>query len=242
MTAVSYILGALAGYLIGGINPAYLIGRIKGFDIRKRGSGNAGASNAVITMGAAVGVFSALFDIFKAFLSVYLAGAVLFPRLPSAPGLRADWLCAVVGCACILGHVFPVYMKFRGGKGLACIAGVILAFDWRVFLIMLGAEAVLLFLTRYICTVPITVSVAFPIVYGVMRADAVGAAVYAVASLVILWRHVENIRRILKGTELKISYLWKKKESVEALKEHLAENTGSVPDENGDEVPESLLK
>ena len=86
MAAVSYVLGALAGYLVGGINPSYLIGKIKGFDIRRRGSGNAGASNVAISIGVAAGIACALFDIFKAFFAVFLTEHVIFPHLPEAAG------------------------------------------------------------------------------------------------------------------------------------------------------------
>lgn len=242
MAAVSYVLGALAGYLVGGINPSYLIGKIKGFDIRRRGSGNAGASNVAISIGVAAGIACALFDIFKAFFAVFLTEHVIFPHLPEAAGLRGNWLAATVGSSCILGHVFPPLMGFRGGKGLACLGGMILAFDWRVFLIMLGVAVVLVAACKYICIVPICAAVAFPILYGVLRADPVGALIYAVASVVILCKHLVNIRRICKGTELKISSMWKREEAIDTLKEHLKENTGEVPEEDGGEVPDYLTK
>lgn len=230
VTAVIYILGALAGYLIGGINPSYLIARMKGFDIRKAGSGNAGASNAVITMGVKVGVFSALFDILKAFGSVKLAGAVIFPLLPDLSWLRAEWLAAVVGIGCVLGHVFPVFMKFRGGKGLACMGGIILAFDSWVFLIMLGALIVLVLITNYICAAPIAIALSFPVIYGVIRGDWIGAVIYAVVSPVLLLKHLENVKRIFRGTELKFSYLWKKQEAMDQVKEHLDRDAAGAAD------------
>ena len=90
---MAIVISALFGYLIGGINPAYLIAKYKGFDIRKRGSGNAGASNAVITMGKKVGAISAILDIFKAYLAVTIAG-FLFPNVSLAK--------VVMGISCIL--------------------------------------------------------------------------------------------------------------------------------------------
>ena len=151
---MSSFLCILIGYGVGMINPSYLIARARGFDIRKSGSGNAGASNAVITMGKGVGIFSALFDIFKAFFVTVCAGA-LFP----------ETICAreLAGCACILGHIFPAVMGFRGGKGLACLGGLILALDWRLFLILLAGEMLLAFAVDYICVVPMTAAVIFPV-------------------------------------------------------------------------------
>lgn len=200
----------LFGYVLGGINPSYIIARFRGFDIRRRGSGNAGASNAVITMGKAVGIFSAVFDILKA-VAAYLCAPLIFKDLALAS--------MVAGVACILGHIFPAYMKFKGGKGLACLGGVILAVDWRLFLIMLVTELVLVLLVDYICIVPITASVLFPILFGLLGDDGTGwlihgengwmaVAVFAVASVGILYRHIENIRRIATGKEMHFSFLW----------------------------------
>ena len=151
------LLCILFGYLIGGINPSYIIGRLRGFDIRKKGSGNAGASNAVIVMGKAIGIGSAIFDILKATAAYWLA-LFIFTDLTYAA--------EIAGVACILGHMFPVYMKFRGGKGLACLGGVLLAMDWRFFLAILATEILLCILVNYICIVPITASIAMPIAYG----------------------------------------------------------------------------
>ena len=97
------------GYLIGTINPSYIIAKLCGFDIREKGSKNAGASNALILFGKITGIGCALFDIAKATLIVWLC-ETLFPELA--------YSFAVTGVACILGHVFPFYMKFKGGKGL----------------------------------------------------------------------------------------------------------------------------
>ena len=124
---------ALIGYFIGCVNPAVAVGRLKGYDPNKSGSGNPGASNTVIMAGTGAGLAVALFDIFKAAAACRLA-AYLFPELRLAA--------PVAGSACILGHIFPFYMKFRGGKGLACMGGLVLAYDWRVFLILLAAEVV----------------------------------------------------------------------------------------------------
>ena len=198
---MEYICCAAVGYFVCGINPAYLLAKIRGFDIRKKGSGNAGASNALMVMGKLVGVLCALLDIAKAALCVRLMQWIFAGK---------TLVFAVTSVACVLGHIYPIYMNFRGGKGLACLGGVILAFDWRVFLIMLAAELVFVLIVDYICFVPITASVIFPLIYGLMRGDAVGAIILCILPIVVLIKHLENIRRILKGNELHFSYLWKK--------------------------------
>lgn len=121
---MSYILAALLGYALGCLSPAYLLARRKGFDIRSTGSQNAGASNAFITMGAKSGVAVGLCDMAKSCAAALLA-AQLFPSLPGAA--------AVAGTAAVLGHIFPFYLKFRGGKGFAPFLGLTLALDWQIF-------------------------------------------------------------------------------------------------------------
>ena len=202
---MKYVLCILIGYAIGAINPSYIIGKIRGIDIRQKGSKNAGASNALILFGKVLGVGCALFDIAKAAFAIWLCGK-LFPELA--------YSFAVTGGACILGHVFPFYMKFRGGKGLACLGGMILAFDWRVFLIMLAAEIVVAIVTDYICFVPLTASAVFPIVYGIMCRDVWGALIIALIFPLMLYKHKENLKRIKQKTEMPFSFLWNKDKAL----------------------------
>ena len=206
---MKYVLCILIGYLIGVINPSYIIAKIRGFDIREKGSKNAGASNALILFGKVLGVACALFDIVKAAFVIWLCGKI-FPEL--------TYSFAVTGVACILGHVFPFYMKFRGGKGLACLGGMILAFDWRVFLIMLAAEIVVAIVTDYICFVPLTASAVFPVVYGIICRDVWGALIIAVILPLMIYKHKENLKRIKQKTEMPFSFLWKKEKAFEKTK------------------------
>ena len=203
---MKYVLCILIGYLIGAINPSYIIAKLRGFDIREKGSKNAGASNALILFGKVLGIGCALFDIAKATFAIWLCGK-LFPEL--------TYSFAVTGVACILGHVFPFYMDFKGGKGLACLGGMILAFDWRVFLIMLAAEIIVAIVTDYICFVPLTASAVFPIVYGIMRQDARGALIISLILPLMIYKHKENLKRIKQKTEMPFSFLWKKEKALE---------------------------
>ena len=219
MGFLKLLVCALIGYLIGTVNPSYIVSRCRGFDIRKKGSGNAGASNAVMVLGKMIGIVCARLDIAKACAAIALT-EVLFPELPHG--------FVVTGAACILGHIFPFYMGFRGGKGLASLGGVILMFQWKIFLIMLALELVLVLITGYICFVPMTASVAFAILYGVMRKDLFGAILLLLVSLVILLKHRENLGRIRQGVEVKIRYLW----NAEKEKERLARNAEKNNKEN----------
>ncbi len=199
----------LLGYLLGSINPSYIIGMLKGFDIRKKGSGNAGASNALIVMGKWVAIFSALFDIAKAWFCYWFADKFL-SFIVAGQNISG----AIAGSACIIGHILPIFMKFKGGKGLACLGGMILAFDTKVFVAMLMVELVIVFIIDYICIVPMTASIIFPAVYSVMTLNWIGGIILFVPGILMFLKHIENIKRIRKGQEAHLSFLWKRNEEI----------------------------
>ncbi len=222
---MEYLYCSLLGYIIGMANPAYYMGKKSGFDIHEKGSGNPGASNATILFGKARGALCALHDIVKACLAIILA-QFLFSDFRHA--------FAVTAAACILGHIFPLYMRFRGGKGFACLGGVILMFDRRVFLIMLAVELVVALVTDYICFVPMTASAIFPIVYGFMTGDMLGSVLLATTGVVIIVRHSENIRRIRNGMEAHISILWNKHSELERIASNAQEDIETVKEHFND--------
>lgn len=203
------VLCGAMGYLLGSINPAYIFGRLCGFDIRRRGSGNAGATNVTLIMGKAAGLLCALLDIFKSFIAYRLAKA-LFPLTVFAGVLS--------GCACILGHIFPVWMGFAGGKGLACIGGLILAYDWKLFLLLLALEIVLALITNYICVMALSICIIFPVSYAVQTGDVTGTLLLAALIPVVYYKHLPNIKRIIEGREARLSWLWNSKAEEDRLK------------------------
>ena len=202
------------GYLIGTANPAYLLGKLYGFDIRERGSGNAGATNAVLIMGKARGALCAFLDIFKAFAAYRIAKA-LFSTLVFA-GVLA-------GVACVLGHIFPVWMNFSGGKGLACMGGVVLGYNWRLFILLLIVEVMIALVTNYICSMALSVSVIFPAVYICQTGDAVGMAILLALVPVIVYKHLPNLRRIRDGQEARVSWLWNTQAEEDRLRENFSQ-------------------
>ncbi len=190
---MNYIFCILIGYLLGSISPSYIISRLKGFDIRTRGSNNAGASNAMITMGWSIAAIVAIVDIAKTLASVYIAGA-LFPQSPYAA--------IVSGVACILGHIFPFYMKFKGGKGLAPYLGLILALDWKFFIITIIGIALITVITDYIVIGTFTTVIAYPLYKYLTHTDIIAVGIILIASIVVIYKHFTNIKRILKGEEI----------------------------------------
>ena len=204
MTA--YVLAALLGYALGCLNPAFLLGKRRGFDIRDTGSRNAGASNALVTMGPKAAAAVGALDMGKACAAALLA-AVLLPGTPAAA--------AVAGAAAVLGHIFPFYMGFRGGKGFAPFLGMTLALDWRFFLALVAAVVVITLITDYIVigTFASIVSVPAYLAFSA-RAERLAALAVAAASVVIFAKHFVNIKRLLTGQEIGLRRAMSKKDRV----------------------------
>ena len=188
-----YPLIALIGYLIGSSNMALYLARLKGVNLQADGgTGNPGASNALILMGWKAGVLVGAHDIGKAVLAVWLAG-VLFPD--------AAYCGVVAGVACVLGHMFPSYTHFRGGKGFAAYLGMTLALNWKFALLLIAAILILLLVTDYIVVGTMTTVLAFP-AYCAATHHVVTALILCVASSAMIWKHRGNIARIADGTEI----------------------------------------
>ena len=202
------LLCILIGYALGNFNPAYVFAKRKGYDARVDGSGNAGASNAFILVGKTAFFVTALFDIMKAFAACRLCRA-LFPSLPLA------W--QIGGVTCVLGHIFPVLLRFHGGKGLACLGGVVLSWNWKIFLILLALAALIAYVTNYLCFVAPTMSLLFPAVYYWKTRFLPGFLILLIPAVPIILKHVENFRRIRAGAEARFSYLWDKQSELERL-------------------------
>lgn len=189
---MGYVIAILTGYLLGSSNMAYYLAKARKADLRGAGSGNLGASNAVVLLGWKAGVLTALHDIGKAVLAVLLA-KWLFPEL--------EHVGAAAGVASVLGHIFPFYLKFKGGKGFASYFGMTLALNWKLALCVGIAIVVVTVVTDYIVCGTVTTIVAVPI-YMFLTSGWVLAAILCIATAVIFYKHRENFPRILNGTEL----------------------------------------
>ena len=209
---INIILGSMIiGYFIGCINLSYIISRLKGFDIRHVGSGNAGASNLVIVIGKKIGLFVAVLDVMKAFMAFRMAQFIF----PDAYAGMISYAGVIAGVGAVIGHVFPFYMGFKGGKGLACYGGTVLAIDYRLFVVLFILALLIAIVTDYICFAPITMSFVVPISVGVIYNTWIPSAIIAVASAVLLYKHRENLSRIRAGEELRFHFLWRRKDESE---------------------------
>lgn len=211
-TILWYICGVLAGYLIGCCNTAAILARIKGFDIRNNGTGNAGASNALVTMGKGAAVCTALTDILKAFLPVFLLRHVI----PVPDG--CVHLSVAVGAAVILGHMYPFWMQFRGGKGFASLLGLSLALDWRLFLIGIGITVVILLTLRYIALATLIFTIVLPAGWFWETRSIPELLILLVPTVCMIQKHMINLRRIKDGTEIKFGEKKKVTEDASARK------------------------
>ncbi|MGL4799043.1 MAG: glycerol-3-phosphate 1-O-acyltransferase PlsY [Cellulosilyticaceae bacterium] len=188
------------GYLLGGIQTAVLYSRLKGMDIREHGSGNAGATNTLRVLGKKAGLLVFLGDVLKAAIAVLIAKA-LFKEHAYVVGLYT-------GIGAILGHSYPMFFKFKGGKGIAVTVGAIYFIDFRVALIASIAFILCAFITRIVSVSSMLLTLSIPIGIMlfhqgqpfVMEATLLGVFIAAFTA----YRHKENIKRLLNGTESKL--------------------------------------
>ena len=190
---MQYFLAIAMGYLLGCSSMAYYIGLLKKKDIRTAGSGNLGASNATVLFGWKAGITVALHDIGKAVLAVFLA-KLLFPE--------QEYVGAAAGVACVLGHIFPCFLKFRGGKGLASYFGMTLALNWKLALIVAAVIILATLVTDFISVGALSSIVVVPVYMGIVTHNLILVAILCVATLVMFVKHWENILRIARGEEI----------------------------------------
>lgn len=193
MTVIRYILVILLSYVLGCSNMALYLSKLRGVDMRKGGSGNLGASNAMILMGWKAGIIVAVHDIGKAVVAVVLAKHF-------CPGLPL--IGAAAGVACVLGHMFPFYLRFRGGKGLASYLGMTIALNWKFALIVLAVVAIVTLITDYIVVGTVTTVILVPTYFGITAGSVLLASILCVATVAIIIKHKENYVRIFNGTEI----------------------------------------
>jgi acyl phosphate:glycerol-3-phosphate acyltransferase len=204
------LLGGIVAYLLGSISSSVWIGRIfYGIDVREQGSGNAGATNTIRVLGIKAGIIVLLMDTFKAWAAVQLA-----PFFVS--GFSVEFLVnykIILGALAVLGHVFPVFTGFRGGKGVASLVGVIIALLPYAFLTILAWFLLVFLTTRYVSLASVSSAIIFPfLVIFVFHEASLSLVILSVVIAVFVpFTHKKNIKRLWKGEELKMSFSRKEK-------------------------------
>lgn len=198
------------GYLIGAFQTGYIYGKLHGIDIREHGSGNAGATNTLRTLGAKAGAITFLGDCLKGILAVFLAAHFFGGNFDGDPRILELY----AGLGAVLGHNFPFYLKFKGGKGIACTAGIVFAVCPQVVPVCLTTFIIVMWLTHYVSLGSILMAALFIVqviefnMFGVLGIPAENILEYnilaTVFGLMAIWRHKANIGRLRAGTESKI--------------------------------------
>ena len=193
-TIMPFAVAILIGYLIGCFNLALIISKIKKVDLRNTGTKNLGASNTFITLGKGLGVLVGACDIFKCTLVVILV-RLIFPE--------TDYLAYITGIACVFGHMFPFYLKFKGGKGFASFLGMSLGIHWKYFIVIGICIILITLITKYIVIATMATVISYPIFLFIHTENWIIVTMVAVLSGIIIIKHYKNLIRIAKGEEFK---------------------------------------
>ena len=189
---MEYVLIPLVGYLLGTSSMAFYLSIMTKKDVRKSGSGNLGASNTMALLGWKAAVLVGAHDIGKAWLAVLLAKWI-FPNVAYAG--------AVAGVASVIGHIFPFYLKFKGGKGLASYIGLTAGLDIRLALVIVVVVLGIMIFTDYIALGALAMVVIVPVV-SLFSQGWVLALILCAATVVMIFKHIENLVRIFRGEEM----------------------------------------
>lgn len=203
----TYIIVSVLAYLIGSINFSILIGKkLAGIDVRQKGSGNAGSTNVLRTVGKKAAVITLVCDILKGVIAVVvalIAGGI-------AKNTDGSLLAQLAGIFVILGHTFPIFFEFKGGKGVATALGVLLIINFQIGLICLVFALIIMAFTKMVSAGSVTAAVLFPVLTVFIHQHYVVEGNYilfgVIVAAIVIFNHRANIKRILDGTENKLSF------------------------------------
>lgn len=199
-----YVIAVILGYLLGNVNGAVCVSRLMGDDVRTHGSGNAGLTNFIRSYGAGRSALVIVIDAGKAVLACLLGGLLLLPVAGFQTGA------ALGGAAVILGHALPVFLKFRGGKGILSGLFVAIMVDWRIALMILAVFAIAYFITWYVSLGSVLAAGTFALGFVILHFDNPTVMICGVfTGLLAVFMHRQNIVRLFKGQERKTN-LFKK--------------------------------
>ncbi len=216
MLILSFLIAAVCGYLLGSINSAILTVKIlKHEDIRNFGSGNAGLTNTLRCFGKQCALFTLIGDLSKGVIAVFLSQ--IFGNMLTDGTADLYLLGCIAGIFAILGHVFPLYHQFKGGKGVLVGVSIFLVLDWRVFLVLIGIFAIILAISKYVSLSSIIATACCPVVTGLAQTFLpdvrhqtftsgqiwLHVGILCIMAFMIIFMHRSNIQRLMNGTERK---------------------------------------
>lgn len=221
MPVLFHIITLLGAYLLGAIPTSVWIGRrFYNIDIREHGSGNAGATNTIRVLGLKVGIPVLIIDMLKGFAAVNLIHLTDY-YIPQSGDFISYQL--LLGIAAIIGHIFPVYVGFKGGKGVATLFGIVLAIDPLPTLICIGIFVITLIITKYVSLSSMIAGFSFPImVIVVFKTTTPSLVIFSlIIAILLLFTHQKNIERLLRKEESKAEFLKRKKKREQVSEEHV---------------------
>ena len=206
----TYIIIAIIAYVLGSINFSVIISRkFAGFDVREKGSGNAGTTNVLRAVGIKAALITLVCDILKGVVSILVA--LIIGNI--VKDVDKVLLIQISGIAVIIGHTFPIFFEFKGGKGVATSLGVLIMTNWQIGLICLVFALVIIIFSRMVSMGSVGAAILFPVLTIFIKEHFIVEAVSTkyflfsvILALVVIFNHRENIKRILNGTENKISF------------------------------------
>ena len=206
----TYIIIAVIAYLIGSINFSVIISRkMAGFDVREKGSGNAGTTNMLRAVGKKAALITLLCDILKGVVAILIA--LIAGKI--ANNVDKALLIQIAGILVVLGHTFPIFFEFKGGKGVATSLGVLLMTNWQIGLICLVFAIVIMLFSRMVSMGSVGTAILFPVLTlfinnnFIVEASGIKYFIYSlILALIVIFNHRENIKRIANGTENKLSF------------------------------------
>lgn len=210
---IEYIIMAIIAYGIGSLNISIFISKkMGGFDLREKGSNSTGATNVLRTLGKKAAAITLLFDIAKGIVAIAIS--MIIGKI--IEGTNQELLLQIAGIAVVLGHTFPIFFGFKGGKGVATSLGILLMSNWKIGLICLVFALVLMALTRMVSLGSCGATILFPVLtlfindsYTVLTEGKRGSTylIYSIIlAVIVLYNHRTNIKRLLNGTENKLSF------------------------------------
>lgn len=208
---IVYIIISIIAYLLGSISFSVIISKkMAGFDVREKGSGNAGSTNVLRTVGKRAAALTLICDCLKgviALLIALLAGKII-------DGLDNALLVQLAGIFVVLGHTFPIFFNFKGGKGVATSLGVLLMVNWQIGLICLVFALILMALTRFVSLGSVAAAILFPVLTIFISTNYLVPGNYIIFGIIlavlVIFNHRTNVKRLLTGTENKLSFKTKK--------------------------------
>ena len=206
MEVIVWLLTGFIGYLFGSFPTGYIAGRYKGLDLRKVGSGNIGATNAVRNLGVVIGIVVLLVDVIKGLIPCIVFPGLIMKLFPDGYVPQLEYLSLTLGVAAILGHNFSCWLGFKGGKGVATTAGVVGGLALIPFIICFFSWLLTLLVSRYVSVASIVAAIVLPLAMAIWPNDLTNRFgllfwVFLILGVMVIWKHGSNIQNLMSGTE-----------------------------------------